>query len=103
MNGIGDSVRWRRRILGLGQAELAKRVHINRRPVTQSYISRIESGQIDVRLSVVRSLARALKIKPWQLLTNLSENSDFWRDYLELAPQQKRDIQRLMRVMLERR
>ncbi len=103
MIDFGESVRWRRKALGLTQAELGAKIRRRRRPVGQDVISRIENGRVDPPLSLVRSLARALHIRPWQLLVGFSESAEFWRGYLDLAPVQKREIQRNIRWMIERR
>ena len=98
---FGENVRWRRIALGISQAELARRMR--REAPDRSQICRIESGQIDPKLSTVRAIARALHIKPWQLLAELHENPEFWRGYLDLSPIQKREIQHNIKWMLERR
>jgi transcriptional regulator with XRE-family HTH domain len=91
---FGENVRWRRVALGLSQATLASQIRVNRKRTTASYISRLESGALDPRLSTVRSIARALHVKPWQLVAGLGESVTFWEGYLELTGEQKRDVQR---------
>jgi transcriptional regulator with XRE-family HTH domain len=103
MSTIGETVRWRRKALGFTQAEVATRIRRKRHPTTQSYIARIESGDIDPRVSTVFALARVLKMRPWQLLMGVTESDEFWGIYLHLSPQQKRDVQRHMKYMIERR
>lgn len=103
MSKIGNAVRWRRRALGLTQAEVASRIRRLRHPTTQSYIARIENGEIDPRVSTVLALARVLQMRPWQLLMGITESDEFWGVYLQLSPQQKRDVQRHMKYMIERR
>ena len=44
---------------GLSQAELGRKVGL-----PQSYISKIESGSIDIRLSSLLEMARALELEP---------------------------------------
>ena len=102
MSMFGEVVRWRRLALGLTQAELAARIKVRHRPTTASYICRIEGGTIDPSLSLVRSLARALTIKPWQLLA-CYDTTEWWSDYLHLGPTQKRDVQGLIKYYSERR
>jgi transcriptional regulator with XRE-family HTH domain len=63
----------------------------------------LESGRIDPRLSTIRSIAKALHVKPWYLVAGLSDNVEFWDNYLALSPAQKRDIQRLIQYKLERK
>jgi transcriptional regulator with XRE-family HTH domain len=101
MSDFGDSVRWRRKAVGMRQGELAAKIRRNHRSTTASYISRIESGEIDPRLSTVNSIARALKVKPWQLVAGLEQ--PFWGDYLDLSPIGKREVQRMIDWYLERR
>jgi transcriptional regulator with XRE-family HTH domain len=103
MKAVGESVRWRRKTLGMSQGELAALIRVHRHPVTQPYISRIETGRIDPPLSAIRSLAKALRLKPWQLLVGLNESDAFWCYYLELKPEQKRDIQHHIKFLSERR
>lgn len=100
---FGENVRWVRQRLGMTQTALAAMVHLNHHHPTPSYISRLESGSIDPRLSTVHSIARALRVKPWQLVAGLADNVEFWRGYLDLSPIQKREIQRLIARMLEKR
>lgn len=99
MSEFGDTVRWRRKALGLRQYQLAALIKRKHRPTTASYISRIESGIIDPRLSTVLSLARALKMRPWQIFT-VGYEREFWSDYLALPPLGKREIQRIIKMML---
>jgi transcriptional regulator with XRE-family HTH domain len=94
MREFGDNVRWRRNAVGLTQAKLAAKVRLRGRPVTQGYISRVESGEYDPPLSVAYSIARALGVKPWTLTANLSESIAFWDGYLSLSGEQKREVQR---------
>jgi transcriptional regulator with XRE-family HTH domain len=101
MSDFGDSVRWRRKAVGMRQGELAAKIRRNHRATTASYISRIESGEIDPRLSTVNSIARALKVKPWQLVAGFEQ--PFWDDYLQLSPIGKREVQRMIDWRLERR
>lgn len=103
MSKIGNAVRWRRMALGLTQAEVASRIRRLRHPTTQSYIARIENGEIDPRVSTVFALARVLKIRPWQLLMGVTESDDFWGIYLGLSPQQKRDVQHYIQHLSDRR
>ncbi len=103
MSRIGKAVRWRRTALGLTQAEVASRIRRLRHPTTQSYIARIENGEIDPRVSTVFALARVLKMSPWQLLMGVTESDEFWGVYLQLSPQQKRDVQQHMKYMIEDR
>ncbi len=101
MSEFGDSVRWRRKAVGMRQAELAAKIRRRHRPTTASYISRIESGDIDPRLSTVAAIARALHVKTWQLVAGFEQ--PFWGDYLCLTPLGKREVQRMIDWQLERR
>lgn len=91
---LGDTIRWRRHMLGFTQSELAGKVRLHRRRTTHSYICRVESGAIDPPWSFVRSLARALKLRPWMLVADLQDHPDFWACYLALSPTRKREVQR---------
>jgi transcriptional regulator with XRE-family HTH domain len=100
---FGNNVRSLRRAAGLTQAQLAQSIRLHGRQPSRCYVTLIESGRIDPTLSTVRSIARALHVKPWQLVAELMENCTFWDDYLALSPSQKREIQRLIRLYRERR
>lgn len=102
MQDFGPNVRWRRKALGMSQAELAAKIRRRHRPTTASYISRIESGEIDPRVSTVASLARALRCKPWHLVTP-GHDQPFFDYYQGLTAQQKRDVQAMMRGFNGRR
>jgi transcriptional regulator with XRE-family HTH domain len=99
---FGETVAWRRRALKLTQAELAAMIRVRHHPVDRTYITRIETGSIDPRLSTVNSLARALKIKPWQLVA-ADWDQPFFERYLALSPTQKREVQRMIDWQLDRR
>jgi putative transcriptional regulator len=60
-------VRERREQLGLTQDELARRASLSR-----TTIVRIENNQIGARIPVARRLARALKVKYTDLITDPS-------------------------------
>jgi len=100
---FGENVRWLRKMQGLSQTQLAAMIRINHHHPTPSYISRIEHGTLDPRLSTVRSIAKALRIKPWQLIADLSDNVEFWHGYLDLTGPQKRDVQHLIKYYIDRR
>jgi transcriptional regulator with XRE-family HTH domain len=94
---FGNNIRLLRRAAGLTQAQLAQSTRLHGRQPSRCYITLIESGRIDPKLSVIRSIAKALHVKPWYLMADLMENSDFWGGYLHLSPAHKREIQRLIR------
>jgi len=96
---LGANVKWLRQRAGLSQAELAARVRLRRKATTGSYISRVESGQIDPPLSFVQSLARALNVRPYMLLLDLTESRSFWDHYLALSPAKKRQVQQLVQYL----
>ena len=100
---VGENVRWRRTALGLSQTELARRIRVHRKAPNRSYVCRLEQGKVDVPISVIRSLAKALKCQPWQLVAEVYENSRWWDAYLGLTAQQKRDIQHQVRWYADRR
>ena len=93
MSQFGETVRWRRKALHMTQEQVATKIRLRHRPTTGRYICGIETGEIDPRLSTVNALARALRIKTWQLLASPGENP-FWDDYLCLSPTGKREVQR---------
>jgi len=100
---FGSSVKWLRKRQGLSQTALAALIRVNHGHPTPSYVSRLESGKLDPRLSTVRSIARALGLKVWQLVADLGDNVEFWRGYLNLSGEQKRDVQRHIDWLLRRR
>jgi transcriptional regulator with XRE-family HTH domain len=60
---LGGNVRANRTRLGLSQEQVADRSGVH-----ATEVSRIEAGKRDPRVSTVERLARALKMKPGQLL-----------------------------------
>ncbi|MBN1461376.1 MAG: helix-turn-helix transcriptional regulator [Armatimonadetes bacterium] len=99
---FGENVRWLRKANALSQADLAAMIRVNHHRPTASYISRVEHGLLSPRLSTIRSLARALKVKPWQLVADIGDNVDFWDGYMRLSAAGKREVQRHIAWMLER-
>lgn len=93
---LGENVRWLRTSRGMTQAELAAKTRVNHHHPTPSYISRLEHGQIDPRWRTIRSIAKALQVKPWQLVAEITENVEFWSGYLALPAERKREIQRMI-------
>lgn len=65
---FGTGVRQLRKRRKLTQADVANRVGI-----TATYLSQIETGQRNPTLAVVVGLARALGVKPSQLVARLDE------------------------------
>jgi transcriptional regulator with XRE-family HTH domain len=80
---------------------LADQIRLRHRKTTGRYVCGIESGELDPTLSTIRSLARALKVKPWQLVAGFEQ--PFWDDYLRLSPIGKREVQRMIDWRLDRR
>jgi len=66
---FGTGVRQLRRQRKLTQADVASRVGI-----TATYLSQIETGRRNPTLAVVVGLARALGVKPSQLVARLDES-----------------------------
>lgn len=62
--GVGLNVRSRRKALGLGQGDLGKKLSID-----APTVSRIESGQRDLRTSELFEVGRALGVPPAALVT----------------------------------
>lgn len=56
---IGSNIRKLRQASSVSQEELAARINAD-----QAYVSRLESGQINVTATVIQDLAAALKVKP---------------------------------------
>jgi transcriptional regulator with XRE-family HTH domain len=90
---FANNLRHFRRAAGLTQAQLAEHIRLHGRKPSRSYITQLESGRIDPRLSTVRAIARVLNVKPWYLVCDLSDNVAFWDNYRCLTGQQKRDVQ----------
>lgn len=63
MGDLGSNLRDARKRLGLTQEEVAERSGVH-----PTEISRIESGKRDPRASTLRRLARALEVRPGELL-----------------------------------
>ena len=101
-NSFGANVRWLRAKMDMSQQALAAKIRVNHHHPTQSYVSRLEQGSLDPRLSTIRSLARVFKMRPWQLVADLSDNAEFWRGYLALSPTQKREVQHNIKWMLRK-
>lgn len=91
----------RRVDLGLSQKELAKRARTH-----QSRISKIESGEHDVRLSTLIQIAEALKCElSIQLIPfeDAQENSyvPLFTDCVRVGDGQEDSIQRIDRILIE--
>lgn len=63
MGNLGTNLRHTRKRLGLTQEEVAERSGVH-----PTEVSRIEAGKRDPRISTVRRLARALEVRPGELL-----------------------------------
>lgn len=66
---FGRKIENARKALGLNQQELLERVPLKGAGHHQSWLSRIENGQVNVSLLDVVKLARALEERPCELLT----------------------------------
>ena len=62
-----ENLRALRKAKSLSQAQLADMVGLN-----QGYISKLEKGDSNVTLDVIRSIARSLHVEPWQLFGTTS-------------------------------
>ncbi len=91
---FGEGIRVLRKARGVTQTELAEQIRVNRHHTTASYISRIEHGQLDPRLSTICAIARVLHVKPWQVLA-YPERADWSEEYLSLSPLGTREVQRI--------
>lgn len=96
MTVVGRNVRWLRTRAGMTQAELAGSIRVQRRRIDASYICRVEKGRLDPRVSTVAAIARVFGLRPWHLLTDLTDNADWWDAYMRLTPQGKRNAQRVL-------
>ena len=56
---VGRNIRRLRRASSISQEELAARIDAD-----QAYISRLESGQVNVTVTVLQAIAAALKVRP---------------------------------------
>ena len=63
MGNLGANLRTARKQIGLSQEQVAERSGVH-----ATEVSRIEAGKRDPRVSTVERLARAVKVKPGQLL-----------------------------------
>lgn len=63
MGDLGSNLRDARKRLGLTQEEVAERSGVH-----PTEVSRIEAGKRDPRISTVLRLARALEVRPGELL-----------------------------------
>jgi transcriptional regulator with XRE-family HTH domain len=62
-DAVARAVRRHRADLGISQEELAEKADSSR-----GYVSRIESGSVDISISVFVRLAAAFEMEPWELL-----------------------------------
>jgi transcriptional regulator with XRE-family HTH domain len=62
-DGVARAVRRHRADLGISQEQLAEKADLSR-----SYISHIESGLVDLSLTVFVKLSVGLGVEPWELL-----------------------------------
>lgn len=90
---FGRNLRYVRKQRGMTQRALGEAARLRRKPMTPSYVCRIEAGKLDPRLSTVHSFARALKVPAWQLLADIEHPSGWYVDYLSLSGEQKRHVQ----------
>jgi transcriptional regulator with XRE-family HTH domain len=100
---FAQNLRHFRRAAGLTQRDVAEHIRLHGRQPSRSYITQLESGRIDPRLSTIRSIARVLRIKPWVLVADVLDNSRFWDDYMSLTGQQKRDVQHHIKWLISYR
>lgn len=63
MGNLGANLREARKKLGMSQEQVSEGSGVH-----ATEVSRIESGKRDPRVSTVRRLAKAVKVKPGQLL-----------------------------------
>lgn len=56
---VGRNIRRLRRASSISQEELAARIDSD-----QAYVSRLESGQVNVTVTVLQAIATALKVRP---------------------------------------
>ena len=63
----GERIRYFRKKIGISQEELAARIYI-----TKQTVSLYESDKIDVKVSVIKDIARALQVSAYYLIENNS-------------------------------
>ena len=65
-HAFGGTVRRRRREAGLSQEELAERADVHR-----TFVGRVERGETSATVQTIVKLARALDVKPADLMRDL--------------------------------
>ncbi len=64
LEGIGHRIRERRTTLGLTQADLARRCTLHR-----TFVGSVERGERNLAMLSLRRIAKALRVKPVDLLS----------------------------------
>ncbi len=88
---VGKAIRLVRTNLGLAQGALAKRVGIS-----ASYLSLIEKGRREPTLSLLRIIAKELRVSPAILLAVSSNPTDQSTEFKKLHA----DFERLFKLLL---
>lgn len=66
---IGSAIRKRRERLGLSQESFAEKADIHR-----TYVSDIELGKVDISISILLKLCKALKTTPSKIFKNIEKS-----------------------------
>ena len=70
---FGKNVDKYRKILGLSYRELAQKCDVD-----HSNISKIEKGEVDLRISTIQELAKGLRVHPKELFDILFDFEDYY-------------------------
>ncbi|MGG1555649.1 helix-turn-helix domain-containing protein [Paenibacillus ferrarius] len=99
---VGENIRFYRQLRKITQAELGARTKFD-----QSYVGKIERGEINVSLETVEKIADSLQINPNQLFEKrLPKTNDTERVHLEkinllLAGKSSKELRHIQRIIKE--
>ncbi len=94
--GIGERIRRLRERAGLTQGELARAAKI-----TQVTLSHTENGLKPTNVDILERIAKALKLEPWQLLTDRAASHSLEDCIDTVARISRKDDATLKRVLLK--
>lgn len=99
---VGRNIRFYRKLKNLTQADLGGRINVD-----QSYVGKIERGEINVSLETVEKIADSLQIIPNQLFENKQKlKSTTEREHLEkinlmLAGKTSKELKHIQHIIKE--